>query len=212
MVDFTLSEEQEMLRDLAHDFARDELRPHAEHWDEAREFPKEAIATLHELGLMNMHIPEEYGGMGFDTMTEVLVQEELAWGDPGFATAAYANGLTIAPLITGGTQEQKQKYLPRMATGEWVGCFGLTEPDYGSNPGDMITKAAAETVTLQRNLAAEANGSTLDELAAKGLAINELPAEDRARMGETMNGAIEADIRAKVGNEFYDRFMAELQN
>lgn len=77
---------------------------------------------------------------------------------------------------------------------------------------DMITKAAAETVTLQRNLAAEANGSTLDELAAKGLAINELPAEDRARMGETMNGAIEADIRAKVGNEFYDRFMAELQN
>ena len=64
MVDFSLSEEQEMLRDLAHEFARDELRPNAEHWDEAREFPTEAIAALHELGLMNMHIPEEYGGVG----------------------------------------------------------------------------------------------------------------------------------------------------
>jgi len=133
MVDFSLSEEQEMLRDLAHDFARDELRPHAEHWDEAREFPKEAIATLHELGLMNMHIPEEYGGMGFDTMTEVLVQEELAWGDPGFATAAYANGLTIAPLITGGTEEQKQKYLTMLVERPATISYCVTEPAAGSD-------------------------------------------------------------------------------
>jgi len=82
---------------------------------------------------MNMHIPEEFGGMGFDTLTEVLVQEELAWGDPGFATAAYANGLTIAPLITGGTQEQKQKYLGMLVEGPATISYCVTEPAAGSD-------------------------------------------------------------------------------
>ena len=100
MVDLTLSEEQEMLKELAHEFARDSVRPMAEHWDENSEFPMEAIAEAHELGLMNLHIPEEYGGMGFGCLTEAVVQERLAWGDPGFATAAYSNGLTAAPIIT----------------------------------------------------------------------------------------------------------------
>ena len=133
MVDFSISEEQEMLRDLAHDFAAEELRPNAEHWDEAREFPREAIATLHELGLMNMHIPEEYGGMGFGTLTEVLVSEELAWGDPGFATSAYVNGLTAAPVITGGTEEQKQKYLGKMSQSPITVSYCVTEPAAGSD-------------------------------------------------------------------------------
>ena len=109
MVDFTLSEEQQMLQELAREFATENVRPMAEHWDAKSEFPMEAIEAAHELGLMNLHIPEEYGGMGMGTMDEVIVQEEFAWGDPGFATASYSNGLTAAPIITGGTEEQKAK-------------------------------------------------------------------------------------------------------
>ena len=78
MVDFTLSEEQLMLQELAHEFATDNVRPHAEHWDAKSEFPIEAIQVAHELGLMNLHIPEAYGGMGMGTMDEVIVQEEFA--------------------------------------------------------------------------------------------------------------------------------------
>ena len=109
MVDLTLSEEQEMLKELAHEFARDSVRPMAEHWDENSEFPMEAIAEAHELGLMNLHIPEEYGGMGFGCLTEAVVQERLAWGDPGFATAAYSNGLTAAPIITGDMRKSRSR-------------------------------------------------------------------------------------------------------
>ncbi|GIS42992.1 MAG: hypothetical protein Ct9H90mP16_00620 [Candidatus Poseidoniales archaeon] len=109
MVDFTLSEEQQMLQELAREFATENVRPMAEHWDAKSEFPMEAIEAAHELGLMNLHIPEEYGGMGMGTMDEVFVQEEFAWGDPGFATASYSNGLTAAPIITGGTGETESE-------------------------------------------------------------------------------------------------------
>ena len=90
MVEFALSEEQEMLRELAHEFARDIVRPNAEHWDDKSEFPTEAIAEAHALGLTNLHIPAEYGGMGMGILDEVLVSEEFSWGDPGFGTAAYS--------------------------------------------------------------------------------------------------------------------------
>ena len=107
MVNFKLDDIQEGLRELAHDFALDEVRPNAEHWDEKSQYPKDAISKAHELGILNLHIPEAYGGMGLGCMEEVLVNEELAWGDPGFATAAYATALACAPLITGATEEQK---------------------------------------------------------------------------------------------------------
>ncbi len=104
-----------MLRELAHEFSRDSVRPHAEHWDTNNEFPLDAISEAHSLGLTNLHIPTEYGGMGMGISDEVLVSEEFAWGDPGFSTAAYSNGLTAGPIITGGTEEQKAEYLGRLA-------------------------------------------------------------------------------------------------
>lgn len=141
MVDFALSEEQEMLRDLAHEFAETELRPNAEHWDNAREYPQDALRLAHETGLTNLHIPESCGGMEFDILTEVLVQEELAWGDPGFATAAYASGLTAAPIITGGTEEQKQKYLGALVNDGAICSYCVTEPVAGSDVQGIKTNA-----------------------------------------------------------------------
>ena len=102
-----------MLQELAREFATEMIRPNAEKWDQEGSFPTECITAAHEAGLLNLHIPEKYGGMGFGCLTETIVQEEMAWGDPGFATAAYSNGLTAAPIIMSGTEEQKQKYLPR---------------------------------------------------------------------------------------------------
>ncbi len=144
MVDFTLSEEQQMLQELAHEFATDNVRPHAEHWDANSEFPMEAIQVAHELGLMNLHIPEAYGGMGMGTMDEVLVQEEFAWGDPGFATAAYSNGLTAAPIITGGTEEQKSKYLGRLTEAPRIASYAVTEPGAGSDVASIQTTAVKD--------------------------------------------------------------------
>lgn len=141
MVDFALTEEQEMLRDLAHEFAETELRPHAEHWDSNCEYPRETIRLAHETGLTNLHVPESCGGMGMGVMAEVLVQEELAWGDPGFATAAYANGLTGAPIITGATEEQKQKYLGMLVNGGALCSYCVTEPVAGSDVQGIRTTA-----------------------------------------------------------------------
>lgn len=144
MVDFRLSEEQEMLRELAHEFAAETVRPMGAHWDANSEFPIEAIAAAHDLGLMNLHIPEDYGGMGMGTMDEVLVQEEFAWGDPGFATAAYSNGLTAAPVITGGTEEQKVKYLGRLVEAPRIAAYAVTEPGAGSDVAGISSMAVKD--------------------------------------------------------------------
>jgi len=141
MVNFQLDEMQEMLRELAHEFAVDEIRPNAEHWDEASQYPKEAIQAAHEMGLLNLHIPEKYGGAGLGTIEEVLVNEELAWGDPGFATAAYATSLACAPIITGATEEQKQKWLRKITEEGALASYGVTEPDAGSDLAACKTTA-----------------------------------------------------------------------
>ena len=144
MVDFTLSEEQLMLQELAREFAAENVRPMAEHWDATSEFPMEAIEAAHDLGLMNLHVPEEYGGMGMGTMDEVVVQEEFSWGDPGFATAAYSNGLTAAPIITGGTEEQKTKYLGRLTEAPRIAAYAVTEPGAGSDVASIQTTAVKD--------------------------------------------------------------------
>jgi len=141
MVNFQLDEMQEMLRELAHEFAVDEIRPNAEHWDEESQYPKEAIQAAHEMGLLNLHIPEEYGGAGLGSIEEVLVNEELAWGDPGFATAAYATSLACAPIITGATEEQKQKWLRKIAEDGALASYGVTEPGAGSDLAACKTTA-----------------------------------------------------------------------
>ena len=144
MVEFGLSEEQEMLRELAHEFARDTVRPNAEHWDTNSEFPIEAISEAHALGLTNLHIPAEYGGMGMGILDEVLVSEEFSWGDPGFGTAAYSNGLTVGPVITGGTEEQKTEYLGRLVKEPLIASYCVTEPGAGSDVASIQTTAVRD--------------------------------------------------------------------
>ncbi|MDE0557597.1 MAG: acyl-CoA dehydrogenase family protein [Candidatus Poseidoniaceae archaeon] len=141
MVNFQLDEMQEMLRELAHEFAVDEIRPNAEHWDANSQYPKEAIQAAHEMGLLNLHIPEDYGGPGLGLIEEVLVNEELAWGDPGFATAAYATSLACAPIITGATEEQKQKWLRKVSEDGALASYGVTEPGAGSDLAACKTTA-----------------------------------------------------------------------
>jgi acyl-CoA dehydrogenase len=141
MVALDLDEMQQMLQELAHQFALDEIRPNAEHWDKESEYPIQAIKAADELGLLNLHIPEEYGGAGLGSMDEVIVTEELAWGDPGFATAAYATSLAIAPIITGGTEEQKQKWLRKVAEEGALASYCVTEPQAGSDVASIATTA-----------------------------------------------------------------------
>ena len=144
MVDFQLDEMQEMLREMANEFVVDEVRPHAEHWDEKSQYPKEAIAAATERGLLNLHIPEDYGGAGLGTMEEVLVNEELGWGDPGFATAAYATSLACAPLITGASHEQKDIYLRKVTEEGALASYAITEPDAGSDVAACKTRAVRD--------------------------------------------------------------------
>ena len=155
MVNFQLDEMQEMLRELAHEFAVDEIRPNAEHWDENSQYPKGVIQAAHEMGLLNLHIPEDYGGAGLGTMEEVLVNEELAWGDPGFATAAYATSLACAPIITGGTEEQKQKWLRKITEDGALASYGVTEPGAGSD------LAACKTTAIRNGDEYVINGSKM---------------------------------------------------
>jgi len=144
MVNFQLDEMQEMLKELAHQFAVEEIRPHAEHWDTESIYPKEAIQSAHEMGLLNLHIGEEYGGPGLGSMEEVLVNEELAWGDPGFATAAYATSLACAPIITGATEEQKQMWLGKVAQEGALASYAVTEPGAGSDVAACKTTAVRD--------------------------------------------------------------------
>ena len=150
MVDLALDEMQEMLQELARQFALDEIRPNAEKWDAESIYPLEAIKTANELGLLNLHIPEEYGGAGLGSMEEVVVNEELAWGDPGFATAAYATSLAIAPIITGGTEEQKKKWLGKVVEGA-LSSYAVTEPGAGSDVASIKTHAVKQGGTYILN-------------------------------------------------------------
>lgn len=144
MVDLDLSEMQEMLRDLAMEFARNEVRPHAAHWDEESIYPKDAIVAANQLGLLNLHIPEEYGGAGLGCMDEVVVNEALGWADPGFATSAYATALACAPVITGGTHEQKEKFLRGVTEQGKLASYAVTEPGAGSDVQSITTRAVAD--------------------------------------------------------------------
>jgi len=141
MVDFQLDEMQTMLKELAHEFAVDEIRPKAEHWDEESVYPIDTIRQAHEMGLLNLHIPEAYGGAGLGSLEEVLVNEELAWGDPGFATAAYATALACAPIITGATEEQKNIWLRKVTEEGALASYAITEPGAGSDVAALKTTA-----------------------------------------------------------------------
>jgi acyl-CoA dehydrogenase len=138
---FDLTDEQRALRELSREFAEKEIRPHEAAFDRDCIFPTEIIAKAHELGLMNVHVPEEYGGAGLPAIDGVIIGEEMCWGCAGIGTAIVANSLGLGPIILAGDDEQKRRYLAR-AVDEPVLCsFALTEPEAGSDVASMKTKA-----------------------------------------------------------------------
>ena len=141
MVDFTLTDEQKDLRELAHDFSEKEIRPVAWDYDRDGTWPQEIIEKAFEVGLMNVHIPEAYGGPGLDYLSGCLIEEELGWGCSGIGTSLMANGLASAPLLIGGSEETKKKYLGMLTEGPKLSSFCLTEPDAGSDVSGMKTRA-----------------------------------------------------------------------
>ena len=141
MIDFTLSEEQAQLRDLAHEFAEKEIAPHAARLDETAEFPREICHKAWELGLMNTHVPEAYGGLGLGVLEGCLIAEETAWGCTGVSTAMEANTLAECPIIVAGNEEQKKKWLAPMIEEFLFAAYCVTEPGAGSDVQGIRTTA-----------------------------------------------------------------------
>jgi acyl-CoA dehydrogenase len=141
VVDFTLTDEQKALREMAHDFAAKEMRPVAWEYDKEGTWPQEVLEKAWELGLMNSHIPEEYGGAGASYLDGCLIEEEISWGCSGIGTSLGANGLATAPLMLGGSDELKKEYLGMLTEAPLFASFCLTEPDAGSDVSGMRTTA-----------------------------------------------------------------------
>jgi butyryl-CoA dehydrogenase len=141
-MDVELTEEQRQVRDLCRDFADAELRPNARRWDEAHEFPREAVRKLAELGLMGVAVPPEWGGAGMDHVAYAIAMEEISRGCAGTGVImSVNNSLYCDPVLRYGTDEQKRELLEPFARGERLGCFALTEPMSGSDAGEMRTSA-----------------------------------------------------------------------
>jgi acyl-CoA dehydrogenase len=141
LVDFTLTDEQKDLRELAHNFAEKEIRPVAWDYDRDGTWPQEIIDKAWEVGLMNVHVAEAYGGPGLDHLSGCLIEEELGWGCSGIGTTLMANGLASAPLFIGGSEEIQKKYLTMLTEEPKLASFCLTEPDAGSDVSGMRTTA-----------------------------------------------------------------------
>jgi acyl-CoA dehydrogenase len=141
VVDFSLTDEQKDIRELAHDFAEKEIRPVAWDLDKDSTFPHEIVQKAWEVGLMNSHIPEEYGGPGLDYLTGCLIEEELGWACSGIGTTLMCNGLATAPVSLGGSEEVKKEYLGMLTEEPKLASFCLTEPDAGSDVSGMRTTA-----------------------------------------------------------------------
>ena len=140
-LDDLLSEEHKLVRDAARQWVKRDVSPIIEEFAQKAEFPKQIIGGLAEIGAFGPYIPEEYGGAGLDQISYGLIMQEIERGDSGVrSTASVQSSLVMYPIFAYGTEEQRKKYLPKLASGEWMGCFGLTEPNHGSNPGGMETK------------------------------------------------------------------------
>jgi alkylation response protein AidB-like acyl-CoA dehydrogenase len=137
-----LNPEQQLIRDTARDFAMAELEPHAHEWDEQHIFPRDVFNRMAELGFAGMTVPEEYGGVGADTVSYILMLEELNRVVPAIGTVlSVHNSLACGALTMFGTDEQKARYLPLLTSGEWLGAYALSEAHAGSNPAAMRTTA-----------------------------------------------------------------------
>lgn len=139
-VDELLTEEHLLIRQSVRDWVKKELSPVIEDYAQKAEFPKYLLKGLAEIGAFGPTIPVEYGGAGLDYMSYGIIMQELERGDSGIrSTASVQGSLVMYPIFAYGSEEQRKKYLPKLASGELMGCFGLTEPDHGSNPGGMTT-------------------------------------------------------------------------
>jgi len=139
-LDELLSEEHKLVRDSARDWVKRDVSPIIESYAQKAEFPKQIIGGLAEIGAFGPYIPETYGGAGLDQISYGLIMQEIERGDSGVrSTASVQSSLVMYPIWKYGNEAQRQKYLPKLASGEWMGSFGLTEPDHGSNPGGMTT-------------------------------------------------------------------------
>ena len=139
-LDELLTEEHLLVRDAAREWVKREVSPIIEEAAQNAKFPKSIISGLAEIGAFGPYIPEEYGGAGLDQISYGLIMQEIERGDSGArSTASVQSSLVMYPIWKYGNEAQRQKYLPKLASGEFLGCFGLTEPDHGSNPGGMTT-------------------------------------------------------------------------
>ncbi len=140
LMDELLTEEQKLIRDTVRAFVKKEISPIIEEYAQKAEFPKQLIKGLGELGCFGPFLPQKYGGPGLDYITYGIMMQELERCDSGIrSTASVQGSLVMFPIYKFGSEEQKMKYLPKLATGELMGCFGLTEPNHGSNPAGMLT-------------------------------------------------------------------------
>ncbi|MBT8258941.1 MAG: acyl-CoA dehydrogenase family protein [Bacteroidia bacterium] len=140
LLDELLTDEHKLVRDAAREWVKRDVSPIIEEYAQKAEFPEQIINGLAEIGAFGPYIPEEYGGAGLDQISYGLIMQEIERGDSGVrSTASVQSSLVMYPIWKYGTEEQRQKFLPKLASGEWMGCFGLTEPDHGSNPGGMTT-------------------------------------------------------------------------
>ena len=143
-VSFALTDEQKALRELARDFAAGEIRPKEREYDEKMQHPADVIAKAHEVGLMNLHVPEEHGGLGLGCFDGMLVGEELYWGCSGIGTSISANGLGSGPVVLAGSEEQKEKWLRPLIEEPILCSFGLSEPGAGSDVAALKTTAVRD--------------------------------------------------------------------
>ncbi len=140
-LDDLLTEEHKLIRDAAREWVKRDVSPIIEDYAQRAEFPTQIIKGLAEIGAFGPYIPEEYGGAGLDQISYGLIMQEIERGDSGVrSTASVQSSLVMYPIYKYGSEEQRNKYLPKLASGEMIGCFGLTEPNHGSNPGGMETK------------------------------------------------------------------------
>lgn len=140
LMDELLTDEHKLIRETARAWVKKDVTPTVEEYAQRAEFPKHWIKGLAEIGAFGPYIPAEYGGPGLDQISYGILMQEIERGDSGLrSTASVQSSLVMYPIYAYGSEEQKRKYLPKLATGDLMGCFGLTEPDHGSNPGGMIT-------------------------------------------------------------------------
>jgi len=148
-IDSLLTEEHKLIRSSIRDFVKKEISPYIEDWAQRAHFPYEIVKKFGEIGAFGPTLPTAYGCGGLDYISYGIIMQEIERGDSGMrSTASVQGSLVMYPIYKFGTEAQRKKYLPKLASGEWLGCFGLTEPDHGSNPSGMVTNFKAWAIII----------------------------------------------------------------